>query len=127
MICLTTDKATEAFLSQTNELAEIRDTSGNPMGFFVPVDVYKAKLYVENQHSYDFVKMLCGDIRKQVDHQTLRQIYEHLKTLTDDHAANADLHRNIERLMQEDRDEWARWQEPPAMPPGTVLPTGPSE
>jgi hypothetical protein len=111
MISLNTDQATQAFLCQTNELAEIRDCSGKVMGFYVPIDVYKAKLEVHNHHTVDFVKTFCGQHRTVLDHRTLRQIFEHLKTLTDNHAANANLQGHIDRMIQEDRDEWTKAEE----------------
>lgn len=110
MISLSADKATEAVLCQADELAEVRDTVGKVMGFFVPLNVFSARLYVENHHSHDYVRIFCARFRGDFNHRTLRQIYERLKTLTGDHAANAKLQEYIDQRTKEEEDGFSSRQ-----------------
>jgi hypothetical protein len=103
MISLTADDTVRAVLSQAKELAEVRDSAGKVIGFFVPTDVYKARLFAEASRNTDFVKILQGECLTKTAHTT-RQVFEHLKSLTEDDATRADLQEKIDHLMEEDKD-----------------------
>jgi hypothetical protein len=103
MISLTIDTNDRISLREAKELAEIWDTEENVLGFFVLADLYKAHLDVEADRNTDFVKILQGKYVTRTAHTT-RQVFEHLKTLTDDEMTRLDLQKTIDRLVAKDKD-----------------------
>jgi hypothetical protein len=101
MNTLTVDNATVAMLRQAAEPVEIRDSDCNVIGFFAPLPpgthpppgrITEAEL----------AKL---DRRRAPEGpgKSTREVFEHLKTLTDNPADLADLQRHIDELAERDR------------------------
>jgi hypothetical protein len=107
MIPLTVDETGRKLLDQAAELAEVRDSAGKVIGFFVPANLYKVRLFAEASRNTDYVKLFQGEYVTQTVHTT-RQVFERLKSLTEDETERADLQEKIDRFKDEDKDFLSR-------------------
>jgi hypothetical protein len=98
MTILTVDEALLATLRRATGPAEVRDAAGNLVGFFTPAHA---------RPSYPTTRATEADLpeldRRRATEQggkTLREIFEHLKTLTTDPSTLADLEQRIQELAE---------------------------
>jgi hypothetical protein len=106
MITLTADDATLAVLRQASDLAEIRDRDGNLIGFFAPPSFEEAFEYTRVAAQIDPAEL---ERRKHEpgERVTTKQLFERLKSLTDDEAERAELQKAIDEMT-----EWERCSTP---------------
>jgi hypothetical protein len=107
MISLTIDDTSRVRLNQPRELAEERDNDGNVIGFFVPTNLYKARLHIEAFRNTDFVKIFQGNYVTSTGHTT-RQVFERLNCLTDNEAELTHLQEKNNRFIEDDKDFLSR-------------------
>jgi hypothetical protein len=97
------DQEMLAALGRAKELVEIGDPNGNVIGFFAPVSLAHAARYAEFAARID---------RKELDRRcsveggkgrSLREVYEHLLTLTTDPQGQAHLREQIAKLAERDQ------------------------
>jgi hypothetical protein len=105
MTTLTADNALVALLRQANDLAEVRDTFGNLVGYFAPVGGEQARLSAQaasrrrariNQAEAD---RQAGAVEKGY---TTKEVFEHFQSLTEDEKERAYLQQKIDRLKERD-------------------------
>ena len=103
MTSLTIDEATLSVLQQAQRQVELRDVRGNVVGFFIPASS-NLRYPTTPVSEADLAEI---DRRRATEGQgpgkTTREIFERLKTLTDDPAEQADLQRHIDELTERDR------------------------
>jgi hypothetical protein len=99
---LIADEAVLAVLRQAKELVEVRDASGNVVGFFAPVALPQASSYARVAAQIERAEI---ERRKQanVKGYTTREVFEHLQSLTQDERMRAYLQQKIERLRERDQ------------------------
>jgi hypothetical protein len=102
MTSLIADEAVLAVLRQAKELAEVRDASGNVVGFFAPVALPYASSYASVAAQIDQAEL---QRRKQANAKgyTTREVFERLRSLTQDERMRAYLQEKIERLQQREQ------------------------
>lgn len=99
MTVLTSDETVLAFLRQAKEQAEIRDAAGNFVGVFTPA---------RSSAPYPTTRATEADLAEidrrratETGGKSLREIFLHLRTLTTNPAAIADLDRHIREFDEE--------------------------
>jgi hypothetical protein len=108
MTSLTANADLLALLGQVKELAVVRNDSGKVVGFFLPRDLYKAAVHAEAVRNADLVRVFRGQITVWTGHST-RQVFERLQSLAeDDEASRMDLQQKIDRIVEEDRQQFSR-------------------
>lgn len=100
------DGVLAAFRQATN-VVEIRDAHGTIIGYFAPVSAERAHLYGVQRPSGEETGAEGSEIERLKatanPGKTTREVFERLKTLTDDPALQADLQRHIDELTERDR------------------------
>ncbi len=98
MAVLTLDDAVSAVLLQAKQQTELRDKQGNLLGFFTPprsmpltARATEAELAELERHG-----------GTEEGGKTLREIFEHLTTLTKNPRELADLNEHIQQLVEEE-------------------------
>ena len=86
MKTLIADQSLQTLLIQTHELAEIRDSQGNVLGFFFPAESKKLLP----------IKAVPGKA------YSTREVFEHLKKLPCDVESQTDLDKHIKELRARD-------------------------
>ena len=100
MIELTANDEVVKFFNATNELAEVRDPSGNVMGYFAPAKLAQAQEYARVAAMFDREEVQRR--KQEPGGYTTAEVFEYLKTLTDDPQTQQDLDEHI-RELREDR------------------------
>jgi hypothetical protein len=100
MIELTASDEVIKFFNQANELAEVRDPSGNVMGYFAPAKLGNAEEYAKVAALYDPQEIQRRKL--EPGGYTTIEVFEYLKTLTEDPEERLDLDKHI-RELHEDR------------------------
>ncbi len=85
MSALTINDQTASVLGQLSESTELRDANGALIGIYRPATDVERRFNKSGLH-------------------TTTEVFEHLRTLTDDPALLADLDRHIEELKRRDED-----------------------
>jgi hypothetical protein len=101
MTVLTVDEATLALLKQAREQVELRDVQGNFVGFFTPAR--SGRPYPTTPATEADLPELDRLRAIETEGKTLREIFEHLKTLTTNPAELAELDRCIREMVQRDQ------------------------
>lgn len=98
---LVADDAMLAILNQAKDLTEIRDATGKVVGIFAPSSSEKARMLARAAAHVDLAEI---QRRKEANlpGKTTREVFEHLKTLTQDEPTRAYLQSKIDRLAQRD-------------------------
>jgi hypothetical protein len=99
MISLTADKKMVALLSQVKELAEIRDSSGHVIGFFAPLALPDAQFYANAAAHIDPAEIARRKAPGRKGYTT-REVFEHLKSLTQDEQMRVYLQEKIDGLRE---------------------------
>jgi hypothetical protein len=102
MTQLIADEATLAVLSQAQGLAEVRDASGNIVGYYAPISVRKARLFASAAAHIDPEEIQRRKAANLPGRST-REVFEHLLTLAKDQKDRDDLQRHIQELAERDR------------------------
>src|SRR5262245_16406724 len=99
---LTADPTMVALLSSVQELTEICDSTGNTVGFFAPASKWKSDWRVRAAALVDPAEI---QRRKTEEKQgrTTREVFEHLKSITEDEPTRTYLQKKIEKLAERDR------------------------
>ena len=104
MITVHADQTMVEKLRIATSLAEILDTEGKVMGFFAPANLNHAPQYAQAAARIDRAE-LARRKASEAPCFTTREVFEHLKSLTQDPEQLAHLQGKIEGLME--RDECA--------------------
>jgi hypothetical protein len=104
MTHLVADDAMLAVLSQAKELAEIRDAQGNLVGFFASACIDHAREYAWVAARIDLAELQRRKENNLPGRRT-REVFEHLKSLTQDEKMRAYLQTKIDRLRTEEASE----------------------
>lgn len=97
----TVDNATAALLRQVAEPVQIRDSNGTIVGFFAPLP------FGDHSSRGRLTEAELAELHRrraaERPGKSTREVFEHLKTLTDNPADLDDLQRHIDELAEEDR------------------------
>jgi hypothetical protein len=99
MITVTADVALAEKLRQANGPAEIRDPEGKVVGFFAPVSVNHALQYAQVAARIDRAELARRKASEKTG-RTTREVFERLKTLTQDPETLAHLQQKIDGLEE---------------------------
>ena len=99
MTILTVDQAVLAALKQARGPAEIRDADGNLLGYFTPAR--PTGLFPTTRATEADLPELDRLAAAALPGKTTREVFEYLKTLTNDPTDLADLQRHIDELAEE--------------------------
>ena len=99
MITITADGPTLAALRQANGPAEVRDPEGRVVGLFTP-----AALNAVQQHGHATPRIDRDELARRKASEkkgrSTREVFEHLRTLTQDPELLADLQEKIDGLKE---------------------------
>lgn len=98
MTSLTIDEATLSVLQQAQRQVELRDVRGNVIGFFIPASSNLP--YPTTPASEADLAEIDRLRATEQGGKSLREIFEHLKTLTNNPADLEDLDRHIRELSE---------------------------
>lgn len=91
------------FLANITELVEITDNDGTLIGFFVPASLKRDKQpYPPRAVPLDMDELARRSATAK-NGKTTREVFEHLKSLTQDPKDLADLQMHIDQLAERDR------------------------
>jgi len=101
MLTITADAAMLAKLRAANGLAEIRDDEGTVVGFYAPASVEKAPQRAEAAARVDW-----EELRRRANSpergRTLKEVFQHLQSITKDEPMRAYLQQKIDRMTEEE-------------------------
>jgi hypothetical protein len=92
-----------AILNQAKDLAEIRDPDGKVVGFFAPSALKDAPDYARLAALFDHEEIERRKASKEKGYTT-REVFEHLKSLTEDAEERAYLQEKIDLLRKEEEE-----------------------
>lgn len=102
MTTIIADAAMKAALGHVKGLAEVRSDDGAVIGYFAPSSMDQARRYAEAAAKTDWAEIERRDKANRPGH-TLRQVFQHLQTLTSEESERADLQKYIDELAAEER------------------------
>jgi hypothetical protein len=120
MTILTANEALLRFFQDADETVAVRDSAGNVVGFFAPVDAARVPAYARALLALEFgwdnadpaakpptADFDLAEAERQLASpskgKTLDKIFEIFQLLTDDPATRADLQRHIEEIRERSR------------------------